>query len=156
MNHTLVCTRRLLSPPDHVRAISLARETGVHRDFTSRERTLITEALAAVVPLIGGPLARLSEPSPADLPPRVRQVLRGLLEGKSDKQIAAKLGLSRYTVNQYTKVIYRHFGVEGRAELMAHWVLRRAGGTFRWDTGTAVPAAPLGNPSPPTRPEEQL
>ena len=78
----------------------------------------------AIVPLIGGPLAGFTEPSPADLAERPRQVLECLLEGDSDKQIAARLGISRFTVNQYTKTVYRHFQVQGRAELLARWVKR--------------------------------
>ncbi|WP_435020254.1 response regulator transcription factor [Tundrisphaera sp. TA3] len=77
-----------------------------------------------VTPLVGGPLARFDEPSPGELSPRVREVLRFVLEGDSDKQIALRLGLSVLTVNQYTKLIYRHFGTRGRVELLARWIRR--------------------------------
>ena len=50
-------------------------------------------AVATLVPLVGGPLARFTEPSPAGLPLRARQVLRCLLEGDSDKQVGLRLGL---------------------------------------------------------------
>jgi DNA-binding CsgD family transcriptional regulator len=60
----------------------------------------VCEAIAAIALLVGGPLARANDPSPADLAPRVRQVLRHLLEGDGDKQIAARLGLTRHTVNE--------------------------------------------------------
>jgi DNA-binding CsgD family transcriptional regulator len=50
------------------------------------------------------------------------------LEGDGDKQIAARLVLSKYTVNQYTKLIFRHFGVNSRPELLARWVRRGYGG----------------------------
>ena len=43
----------------------------------------------------------------------------GLLEGLPDKEIAERLGISRYTVNQYTKAIYASFGVHSRAALLA-------------------------------------
>lgn len=95
------------------------------RDFDDREVAVVREAHAAVVPLVGGPLARFSEPSPLDLPPHVRRVLACLLEGDGDKRIALRLGLSAYSVNQYAKGLYRHFGVRSRAELLARW-LRRA------------------------------
>jgi DNA-binding NarL/FixJ family response regulator len=72
------------------------------------------------------------EPAPTQLPHRLRQVLRCLLEGDSDKQIAARLTISPYTVNQYTKIIYRHFGVSARSELLARWVRRGWGGRFAW------------------------
>ena len=64
--------------------------------------------------MIGGPLARFAEPSPAALAPRARRVLKCLLEGDSDKQIAARLGLSVNTVNWYAKQIHGHFGVQTR------------------------------------------
>jgi DNA-binding CsgD family transcriptional regulator len=62
----------------------------------------------------------------------LRQVLRCLLEGDSDKQIAARLRISRYTVNQYTKTLYRRFGVSGRSEHFARWFRRGWGKLFAW------------------------
>jgi DNA-binding NarL/FixJ family response regulator len=61
--------------------------------------------------------------------------LRCLLEGDSDKQIAARLGLSAYTINQYTKTIYRHFSVSSRAQLMARWIKNGWGARAIWETG---------------------
>jgi DNA-binding CsgD family transcriptional regulator len=46
-------------------------------------------------------------------------VLRLLLSGLSEKQIAARLDLSRHTVHNHVKEIYRVVGVQSRAELMA-------------------------------------
>ena len=54
------------------------------------------------------------------------------LEGDTDKQAAARLGLTRHTVNQYAKLLFRHFGVRSRAELLARWVRRGWGGRFAW------------------------
>jgi DNA-binding CsgD family transcriptional regulator len=51
-------------------------------------------------------------------------VLKCLLEGDSDKQIAARLELSSHTVNEYVKRVYAHFGVTTRTELLARWVRR--------------------------------
>ena len=94
---------------------------------------MVQEAHAVLAPLIGGPLARFAEPSPAELPPRSRQVLWCLLEGDSDKQVATRLGISRLTVNAHTKAIYRHFGVRGRAELLARWIRRGWSRGFGWE-----------------------
>jgi DNA-binding NarL/FixJ family response regulator len=102
------------------------------RDFNGRQRTIAEEAMRLAAPLLGGPLARLREPAPTELPPRLRQVLRCLLEGDSDKQIAARLRISRYTVNQYTKTLYRRFGVCARSELLARWIRRGWGRRFAW------------------------
>lgn len=53
------------------------------------------------------------------LTPRERQTLQLLLHGMADKDIAARLGISRFTVNQYTKAIYRCFEVQSRPALLA-------------------------------------
>jgi DNA-binding CsgD family transcriptional regulator len=50
---------------------------------------------------------------------RAGQTLELLRQGLSDKEIAAHLGLSPHTVNQYTKTIYAHFGVHSRSTLIA-------------------------------------
>jgi DNA-binding CsgD family transcriptional regulator len=113
-------------------SITLSRGVGVRNDYTARDRKIIGESHALIASLIGGPLARFSDPSPSALPPRVRQVLRCVLEGDGDKQIAARLGISTHTVNQYTKTIHRHFGVATRAELLARWVRRGWGAKFAW------------------------
>lgn len=64
------------------------------------------------------------DPLLAGLSPRVRQTLDRLLEGDSEKQIAAKLGVSRHTVHVYIKNLYRHFSVNSRGELLARFVRR--------------------------------
>lgn len=56
------------------------------------------------------------------LPPSQRRVLNCLLSELSEKQIAAKLGLTPGTTHQYAVEIYRRFGVNGRAGLMALWL----------------------------------
>jgi DNA-binding CsgD family transcriptional regulator len=94
------------------------------RDFGERERRIVERLHVEIAKLVGGTLARYADPSPMDLAPRARQVLGCLLEGDSDKQIAVRLALSPHTVNQYTKTIYGHFGVSGRAELLARWLRR--------------------------------
>jgi DNA-binding NarL/FixJ family response regulator len=53
------------------------------------------------------------------LPPRLREILRGLARGHSEKQLAAEAGLSPHTVHDYVKALHRHFGVQSRSELLA-------------------------------------
>jgi DNA-binding NarL/FixJ family response regulator len=53
---------------------------------------------------------------------RLRQTLDLLLAGEGEKQIALKLTLSQHTVHDYVKAVYRLFGVNTRAELLALWV----------------------------------
>jgi DNA-binding CsgD family transcriptional regulator len=42
-----------------------------------------------------------------------------LLFGRSEKEVALILGLSRHTVHEHVKAIYRAYGVRSRAELMS-------------------------------------
>lgn len=131
-DHILWCFRQIpRARPDENSGVILTRARG-KRVFEARDRTIVGEAHAALTPLIGGPLARFAEPSPMDLAPRARRVLACLLEGDTDKQAAARLLMSTHTVNQYTKAIFRHFGVRSRAELLARWVRRHLGGGFPW------------------------
>jgi DNA-binding CsgD family transcriptional regulator len=53
---------------------------------------------------------------------RERQTLELLLAGNAEKQIAARLEISRHTVHVYVKKIYKRFGVNSRPELLAKWV----------------------------------
>jgi len=53
---------------------------------------------------------------------RQRQVLLQLLAGDSTKQIARKLCLSNYTINDHIKTIYARFGVSGRGELLSQFL----------------------------------
>ena len=51
-----------------------------------------------------------------------RKTLSLLLTGKSEKEIASALGLSPKTTHNQVTAIYRSFGVNSRAELMALWI----------------------------------
>ena len=53
------------------------------------------------------------------LSPRLRQTMSLLSAGHAETVIAVRLALSRHTVHQYTKILYRRMGVSCRAELMA-------------------------------------
>lgn len=120
----LVCFHSIPAADDQFSAVFLCRNIGV-RDFTARDKAIVAAGHAAIARQIGKRLARFSDPSPSALPPRVRLVLRCLLKGDSDQHIAARMKLSRYTVNEYVDRIYRHFGVQSRPELLARWVRRR-------------------------------
>jgi DNA-binding CsgD family transcriptional regulator len=58
----------------------------------------------------------------ARLAPRLRPVLRQLLTGRTEKEIAAALGLSPRTVHKYVELIFAASEVSGRAELMALFI----------------------------------
>ncbi|MBA3315421.1 MAG: hypothetical protein H0T47_19305 [Planctomycetaceae bacterium] len=81
---------------------------------------------ARLVRLLNMELARLVGPALYDgenprsaLPPRLRKTLERLLLGDSEKQAALALGLSKATVHEYVGLLYRHFDVNSRSELMA-------------------------------------
>lgn len=56
------------------------------------------------------------------LTPAERQVVQLMLTDKSEKEIAAALGISAHTTHGHVKEIFRKFGVQGRAGLMAVWL----------------------------------
>jgi len=70
------------------------------------------------------PVAR--DAAVTELTPRLRQVLGRLLAGDSRKQIADRLSLSRHTINDYVKEIYRRLDVSSHAELLAKWMSTRS------------------------------
>lgn len=51
------------------------------------------------------------------LSPRQLEVLRGLLNGKSNEQIAKSLGIAVPTVKNHNQVIYRYLGISDRKHL---------------------------------------
>lgn len=56
------------------------------------------------------------------LGPAERRVLRGLLSGRSEKQIAATTGQTPATLHKYVTALYKRFRVNGRSALMARWL----------------------------------
>jgi DNA-binding CsgD family transcriptional regulator len=112
----------------------LARSSG-EPNFNSRDRRLVSLLHRELTPLIGRELASFEDVSPDRLAPRVKQVLQCLLEGDGDKQIAKRLDISAYTVNQYVKAIFSHFQVTSRTELLARWIRRGWGGKCKCAEG---------------------
>ena len=51
-----------------------------------------------------------------------QRVLTWLLEGFSEKEVASKLKISRHTVHNHVRMIYRAFKVTSRGELLARFV----------------------------------
>jgi DNA-binding CsgD family transcriptional regulator len=71
----------------------------------------------------GEVLCRFAAPSDGvmRLSPRERQMLNALLRGARRKEIAADLGLSLHTVNEYVRSLYKRLGVSGLPELYARF-----------------------------------
>ncbi|MCP3100044.1 LuxR C-terminal-related transcriptional regulator [Myxococcus sp. K15C18031901] len=102
---------------------------GIHRGrsgrrFDAAERELLNLFHSECWALLG-PVEQDGDRPQADrLSPRERQTLTLLLQGLGDKDIAARMEISRFTVNQYTKSLYKHFGVRSRAALLALFLER--------------------------------
>lgn len=56
------------------------------------------------------------------LTPRERSVLKALLTGSTEKEIAGELGLTVRSLHQYVVTIYHKLGVTSRAQLMAQFL----------------------------------
>lgn len=125
IGHLLTSVLRV-SDDGAISGIGLNRAIG-ERDFTPREQRLLDFFHGELGRLIRGPLVSATEPGLERLSPRLRQTLACLLEGDSEKQVAARLGLSPTTVHQYVTGLYRHFGVASRAQLLVHVMQRHPG-----------------------------
>jgi DNA-binding CsgD family transcriptional regulator len=113
-----------------ISVIALHRGLG-SRDFSQREQRLLDFFHGEVGPLIGRVLVTSKEANPERLSPRLRQTLALLLEGESEKGVAARLGLSPATVHQYVTALYRLFRVSSRPALMALAIRRLGEGAWK-------------------------
>ncbi len=107
---------------EHARVTGLAFQRGWReRSFSPRQREILSLLVSEMRLLHLREKLRTPDQTPL-LPPRLSALLTELLTGKSEKQIAATLGLSRHTVNGYIKDLYRRMEVQSRPELMAKFV----------------------------------
>lgn len=95
------------------------------RPFGPREVALLKLLHDEIAPLVGVRLATEDHVSRDGLSKRLRETLTLLLEGYSEKQIAAELKLATSTVHDYVTMLYEHFHVSSRAELLAYFIRRR-------------------------------
>ncbi len=91
--------------------------------FGPHERALLGLLHDELAPHLGTRLATSTDPV-ARLSPRHRDVLRCLLEGDAEKQIALRLGIAVSTAHDHVKALYRHFGVGSRPQLSAYFLRR--------------------------------
>ena len=122
LNHQMfsVCE---VSEDRAVSVVALHRGSG-ERDFSEREQRLLRFFHAELGRLIGTALASVFDPDPLQLPRRQKETLACLLEGDSEKQVAARLGVSHATAHEYVTSLYRRFKVRSRAELLAYFLRR--------------------------------
>jgi DNA-binding NarL/FixJ family response regulator len=91
--------------------------------LTSRVARTVLELLRSDPRLVGG--RRPPSVGALDLTERERDVLRGLVEGFSYKQVAAELRISAETVRSHVKGIYRKLQVHNVAEAVSRAVRER-------------------------------
>lgn len=106
--------------------VGFNRELG-GRKFTLRETRLAGLMHEALVPFYRYLQRSFSAHLNPRLTPRGRDVYQGLIRGRSEKEIAALLGISPNTVHEYVQRVYAAFDVSSRAELMAR--VMQDGGT---------------------------
>jgi DNA-binding CsgD family transcriptional regulator len=99
------------------------QRVGVKEDFSATDEAIAAYALRAVkwfhrqLALSYGLLIAEERLSPTQ-----RQVTQLLLTERSEKQIAAEIGKSPHTAHRHIVEIFRKFGVNSRASLMALWL----------------------------------
>jgi DNA-binding CsgD family transcriptional regulator len=125
LDDVLLSLARLPDKPSdaYAFAILVFRAAGAPERFSVRDRTLLDAAHAGLAWMYREEAARNPD-LPDDLPPRLRQTLKHLLTGDSERQIARKMQLSPHTVHDYVKALYTRFAVSSRQELIAWWVRR--------------------------------
>lgn len=97
---------------------------GAGGDPAEKKRRLLADLVRMLGERIHGQPPRLTllEAELNRLPPRLQQTMQSLLNGDSEKQAAAKMGVSQHTVHVYVKTLYRRYKVSSRGELLSKWV----------------------------------
>ncbi|CAH1655168.1 helix-turn-helix transcriptional regulator [Chelatococcus asaccharovorans] len=103
--------------------------------YRRRDARAFSEREARIAHILLSELPWLHEQGwPADrgatvprLSPRLRLVLNLLLDGRTRKEMAVSLALSEYTVAQYQKAVYSHFGVNSHTALLRRFQMGDGG-----------------------------
>jgi len=107
-----------------VATLTVYRQQPDARPFSQREREIVNAMHAEMAWVYGHDLL-MASPEALALPPRKRETLQYLLAGDRETQIAAKVEMSRTTVHNHVKSLYRHFNVASRRELLDKWSKRK-------------------------------
>lgn len=120
MRATIIAYFRI---PNTEEAFGLAmHRTKYLSDFTLKEKKLVDLTIQELYLLFQkGRLADLI-PTTKSLTPRQSQVLHYLSQGDSEKQIAARMHLSKHTIHDHIKAIYKFYNVQSRGELFARLI----------------------------------
>lgn len=89
------------------------------RCFVNSEITTCVDA--ARVAEVGALILKAPDLTPAQL-----RVYDALIEGLSEKEVAARLNISIHTVHTHAKAIYKTFAISSRAELVRRWAIQQA------------------------------
>jgi DNA-binding CsgD family transcriptional regulator/GAF domain-containing protein len=104
----------------HVRRLAVELVDGGAAELSAHlERVGGPDAGLVAVLELRGDHDRIPPHRLAGLTPRERDVATLVVDGLTDREIAARLSLSRHTVGQHTGQIYRKLAVRSRAELIA-------------------------------------
>jgi DNA-binding NarL/FixJ family response regulator len=118
-----VVSLRIVDVPRRPEAITIDRPHGAPA-FDQREVELLRLLHDEITPLIGVRLATEEQLCRDGLSKRLNETLTLLLQGRSEKEVASALKLSTRTVHDYVTMLYEHFHVSSRAELLAYFIRR--------------------------------
>jgi len=118
-----VVSIRMVDLPRRPEGISIDRPHGAEK-FGAREVAILKLLHDEIAPLVGVRLATEEHLCRDGLSKRLRETLELLLEGLSEKQVARELELSAKTVHEYVGMLYKHFQVSSRGELLAYFIRR--------------------------------
>ncbi|HEV8292498.1 MAG TPA: LuxR C-terminal-related transcriptional regulator [Tepidisphaeraceae bacterium] len=118
-----VVSIRMVDLPRRPEGITIDRPHGAEK-FGIREVALLKLIHDEIAPLVGVRLATEEHLCRDGLSKRLRETLELLLEGMSEKEVARELELSAKTVHEYVGMIYKHFQVSSRGELLAYFIRR--------------------------------
>jgi DNA-binding CsgD family transcriptional regulator len=110
-----------------VATLTVYRQPADAPPFSQREREIVNAVHAEMAWVYEQDLL-MTSPEALALPPRKRETLQYLLAGDRETQIAAKVEMSRATIHNHVKSLYRHFNVATRNELLEKWSKRKEPG----------------------------
>ncbi|HEY4234766.1 MAG TPA: helix-turn-helix transcriptional regulator [Lacipirellulaceae bacterium] len=119
-----VVSIRVVDVPRRPEVINTYRPRAA-QPFGPREVALLKLLHDEIAPLVGVRLATEDYVCRDGLSKRLRETLALLLDGYSEKQVASQLNLGNRTVHDYVTMLYEHFHVASRAELLAYFIRRR-------------------------------
>ena len=119
-----VVSIRFVDVPKRTEAINIDRPHAAE-PFGPREVALMKLLHDEIAPLVGVRLTTEEHLSRDGLSKRLRECLALLLDGRSEKEVAAAMKIGSRTVHDYVTALYAHFEVASRAELLAYFIRRQ-------------------------------